>query len=82
LRALDSALLQVILPLGDEADRRAGKDPKGDSERYPPGGKCVQGVTGELVCIRKAPDLEAVRRWGLSIYEDGFIKGSPLIMMS
>ena len=59
---LKVALLQVILPLGDEEDRRAGKDPKGDSKRYPPGGKCIQGVTGELVCIRKAPDLEAVRR--------------------
>ena len=59
---LKFVLLQVILPLGDEEDRRAGKDPKGDSKRYPPGGKCIQGVTGELVCIRKAPDLEAVRR--------------------
>lgn len=55
-------LLQVILPLGEEPDRRAGKDPCDDSRRYPPGGKCIKGVTGEVVCIRKAPDLEAVRR--------------------
>ncbi len=53
---------QVILPLGEEPDRRAGKDPCGDSQRYPPGGKCMKGVTGELVCIRKPPDLEAVKR--------------------
>ena len=33
---LKFVLLQVILPLGDEEDRRAGKDPKGDSKRYPP----------------------------------------------
>ena len=53
---------QVILPLGEEPDRRAGKDPCGDSQRYPPGGKCMKGVTGELVCIRKPPDLDAVKR--------------------
>jgi hypothetical protein len=54
--------LQVVLPLGDTADRRAGKDPKGDGERNPPGGLCKEGVTGEMVCIRKPPDLQAIRR--------------------
>lgn len=53
---------QVVLPLGDVPDKRAGRNPKQDSEVYPPGGPCVAGVTGETVCIRRKPKLEDVRR--------------------
>lgn len=55
-------LLQVVLPLGDIPDKRAGRDPKRDTDAYPPGGPCIEGVTGEVVCIRRAPDLDALRR--------------------
>ena len=55
-------MLQVVLPLGDTPDRRAGRDPVRDSESYPIGGPCTHGVTGEAVCIRRAPDEAAVRR--------------------
>lgn len=58
--------MQVILPLGSKPDKRAGKDPEGDSKDFPPGGKCVEGVTGELLCIRKPPEPETVRRCTLS----------------
>ena len=63
-------LLQVILPLGDVPDRRAGRNPKEDTEAFPPGGPCLTGVTGEAVCIRQSPDLQAVRRSAsaLSVY--------------
>ncbi len=54
--------LQVVLPLGDTPDRRAGRDPVRDSKAYPSGGPCTHGVTGEAVCIRRAPDEAAVRR--------------------
>ncbi len=52
----------MVLPLGDVPDKRAGRDPRRDGAAYPPGGPCVEGVTGETVCIRRAPDLDALRR--------------------
>lgn len=55
-------MVQVVLPLGEVPDKRAGKNPEQDSEQYPPGGPCTTSVTGEVVCIRRRPDLEAVRR--------------------
>lgn len=41
--------------------RRAGKDPVEDSRRHPLQGAMATAVTGELVCVRQAPDLEALR---------------------
>jgi hypothetical protein len=41
--------------------RRAGKNPAGDSERHPLGGTAAIAVTGEAVCVRKPPDLHALR---------------------
>ena len=42
--------------------RRAGKDPVGDSQRHPLQGVAAKAVTGEAVCVRRAPDLAALRR--------------------
>eukprot|EP00884_Botryococcus_braunii_P001198 jgi/Botrbrau1/11079/Bobra.0302s0021.1 len=53
---------QVILPLGDEPGKRAGNNPVGDAAAHPPGGPITSGITGEAVCIRKAPDLATVRQ--------------------
>ena len=53
---------QVVLPLGDEPDKRSGKRPKLDKEAHPEKGRLAEGVTGETVAIRKAPDLEAIKR--------------------
>ena len=43
--------------------RRAGRDPAGDSARHPLGGTHLvdTAVTGEAVCVRRAPDLVALR---------------------
>lgn len=51
---------QVILPLGDQPSKRAGEYP---GKHALPGDAVVkQAVTGELVCIRKPPDVERLRR--------------------
>ena len=52
---------QVIIPLGATASRRAGKHPKEDEKAWPPGGNITTTVTGEQVCVRKEPDLAALR---------------------
>ncbi|CAK0741638.1 hypothetical protein CVIRNUC_001340 [Coccomyxa viridis] len=70
---------QVILPLGSKPDKRAGKDPEGDSKDFPPGGKCVEGVTGELLCIRKPPEPETVRRDLQAVLERG-IKSIAVVL--
>ena len=59
--------MQVILPLGSKPDKRAGMNPEGNSKDFPPGGKCIEGVTGELLCIRKPPEPEIVRRCTLPL---------------
>ena len=41
--------------------RRNGKDPAKDSEANPMEGRRLTTVTGEVVCIRRAPDLDALR---------------------
>ena len=51
--------MQVILPLGDQADQRSGKNPSNGIEEE---GRHAEGVTGEAVVVRKAPDLEVVRK--------------------
>ena len=52
-----SMLLLALLP-----GRRAGRDPQGDAARHPIRGRPALGVTGEAVEVRRAPDLEALRR--------------------
>ncbi|KAK9917414.1 hypothetical protein WJX75_004082 [Coccomyxa subellipsoidea] len=71
---------QVVLPLGEVPERngRAGRNPKQDSKKYPPGGPCRKGVTGEVVCIRQEPDLEIVRR-DLKAVLDGGIKSLAVV---
>eukprot|EP00873_Tetraselmis_striata_P028673 jgi/Tetstr1/448937/TSEL_036163.t1 len=51
----------VVLPLGEEPNKRAGKRPKLDAEAYPAGGKTVMSVTGEYVTVRQPPDMETLR---------------------
>ena len=51
--------MQVILPLGTQADQRSGKNPSNGIEEE---GRHAEGVTGEAVVVRKAPDLEVVRK--------------------
>lgn len=54
-------LLQVVLPLSEEADKRSGARPQQDLKKHPERGHPVEGVTGEALAVRKAPDEEAVR---------------------
>ncbi|KAI8475487.1 MAG: Hydantoinase B/oxoprolinase-domain-containing protein [Monoraphidium minutum] len=51
----------VCLPLTDEEGPRNGRDAAENARRYPPGGPVVTGVTGEPVCVRRPPDLAALR---------------------
>lgn len=63
--------VQVVIPLGDAPGQRAGRSPKSDQEAFPPGGPVVPGTTGELVCVRRAPDLDALRRQLAPLLEAG-----------
>ena len=56
-----ASLLQIVLPLGDEPNKRAGKNPKRDSEVYPIEGKTVTSQTGEIGIVRRSPDMEALK---------------------
>ena len=54
-------VVQVILPLGDDPkEKRNGVKAKQNSN-FAQQGRIVTGLTGETVCIRRAPDLAAVR---------------------
>ena len=53
--------LQIVLPLGDEPNKRAGKNPKRDSGVYPIEGKTVTSQTGEVGIVRRSPDMEALK---------------------
>eukprot|EP00983_Pelagomonas_calceolata_P125132 1161185-Pelagomonas_calceolata.AAC.2 len=50
----------VVLPLGSEPSARNGKDAARNAKMYRQSGPEKKGVTGEVVCVRKAPDLEAL----------------------
>lgn len=52
---------EVILPLSDKADRRSGSTPKEDAKKYTPEGRMVATVTGEIVCVRRTVNEEALR---------------------
>ena len=54
--------VQVTIPLGTTASRRAGKHPKEDEKAWPPGGEVLITMTGEQVCVRKRPDLAALEK--------------------
>ena len=41
--------------------RRSGKDPEADEKEYAPEGERVEVLTGEMVCVRRKVDLEALR---------------------
>lgn len=55
----------VVLPLGSVPGVRAGPDPAAsdaDAASRGDGGRLVTVATGEVVCVRRAPDLAAVER--------------------
>ncbi len=52
---------QIVLPLGDEASKRAGKNPKRDSEIYPIEGKKITSQTGEVGIVRRSPDMDSLK---------------------
>lgn len=64
---------QVVLPLGDTPGTRAGRDPVGDSQRHPQHGTTATAVTGEAVCIRRAPNLQALRRELQRVLDAGIV---------
>lgn len=55
----DTAALQVMIPLGEKADRRNGRTPKENKEEEGSMHKCV---TGETVCVRKPPDKAQLKK--------------------
>lgn len=50
----------VVLPLGPEPSPRNGRGAADNARMYPQQGPRVRGVTGEEVCVRRAPDLHAL----------------------
>ena len=61
LREREAASAQVVLPLGEQPGGRAGRRPREDAEAHALGGRVVEGVTGEMVCVRRELDVGAVR---------------------
>ncbi|KAJ9523185.1 hypothetical protein QJQ45_024077, partial [Haematococcus lacustris] len=50
----------VVLPLGDTPSTRNGAAAQHNSRLYPQAGLHAVGVTGEAVCVRRPPDLQAL----------------------
>jgi len=61
----------VVLPLGDKPGRRAGPDPGRSAAAGGPAGRTVTSVTGEVVTVRRPPDMGAVRRDLEALLGDG-----------
>ena len=55
-------LWQVVLPLDKEPSKRSGSNASNLKNGSKEDGKVVEGVTGETVAIRKAPDLDAAKK--------------------
>ena len=60
--AVSALALQIVLPLGDEPSKRAGKNPKQDSQAYPITGKKITSQTGEVGIVRRSPDMDALKK--------------------
>ena len=58
---LFDGVAQIVLPLGDEASKRAGKNPTRDSEIYPIDGKKITSQTGEVGIVRRSPDMDSLK---------------------
>ena len=54
--------MQVVLPLSEQPDKRSGAKPQQDLKKHPESGKRAEGVTGEALAIRKAPQEESVKK--------------------
>lgn len=50
-----------MLPLGDEPSKRAGKNPKQDSQDYPIEGEKITSQTGEVGIVRRSPDMDSLK---------------------
>ena len=55
-------LLQIVLPLEDEPSKRSGKNPQQDSAAYPIEGEKITSQTGEIGIVRRAPDLQTLKK--------------------
>ncbi|DBA91131.1 hypothetical protein WJX77_000744 [Trebouxia sp. C0004] len=62
---------QIVLPLGDEASKRAGKNPTRDSEIYPIEGKKITSQTGEVGIVRRSPDMDSLKSALKEVLENG-----------
>lgn len=51
-----------MLPLESEPSKRSGKNPKHDTKAYPIEGKKITSQTGEVGIVRRAPDLQALKK--------------------
>ncbi|KAK9839403.1 hypothetical protein WJX81_000039 [Elliptochloris bilobata] len=63
---------EVVLPLGQHPGRRAGRRPLEDAQAYPLAGRMLEGVTGELICVRRELDLSAIRESLQALHADGY----------
>ncbi|KAK9799317.1 hypothetical protein WJX73_000073 [Symbiochloris irregularis] len=78
---------QVIIPLGSEPNRRNGKHPpsngksnkKGENNHSHEQGTLHECLTGETVCVRKAPDLKQLRTH-LKQMKQGGIKSLAVVL--
>ncbi len=72
-------LTQVILPLGeDPKEKRNGLKAKQNNTNSEEG-RVVTGLTGENVCIRRSPDLQAVRK-ALQVWKTALVNSSCMAL--
>lgn len=83
--------MQVIIPLGSEPSSRNGKHPsnngksgsksgnKGSNNHSNEQGNLHECLTGETVCVRKAPDLKQLRT-SLKQMKQGGIKSLAVVL--
>lgn len=71
----------VVLPLGDEANTRAGTDPINDTKQHPLAGqaKPTTATTGEQIEIRTPPNLNSLRT-DLSAILDSGIRSIAVVL--
>ena len=62
--------------------RRSGQHPKEDEQAYAPGGERRETVTGEMVCMRRKVDLDALRAdLQASAFSSRALRPVPLVVV-
>ncbi|GAX85880.1 hypothetical protein CEUSTIGMA_g13296.t1 [Chlamydomonas eustigma] len=61
----------VMIPLGSEPNQRNGADAANNARLYAPEGSIRKATTGEVVCVRREPDLNRLRADLQSVLDDG-----------